>query len=87
MSREDNEQELSQVSTVLPPGLVAKIAGVPFCPEAAIASISTELGTGAQELAHPGLSGGDPDRHDLRRPGRRAGPELLPRQGLPGRSL
>jgi hypothetical protein len=53
MSREDNEQELSQVSTVLPPGLVAKIAGVPFCPEAAIASVSGELGTGAQELAHP----------------------------------
>jgi hypothetical protein len=53
LNREDNEQELSGVTTVLPPGLVAKIAGIPFCPDQAIASISTELGTGAQELAHP----------------------------------
>jgi hypothetical protein len=53
LSREDQEQELSQVSTVLPPGLVAKIAGIPFCPEAAIASIPTAEGTGAAELAHP----------------------------------
>jgi hypothetical protein len=41
------------VTTVLPPGLVAKIAGIPFCPEQAIASISTELGTGQGELEHP----------------------------------
>ena len=53
LSREDQEQELSQVTTILPPGLVAKIAGIPFCPEQAIASISTELGTAAGELAHP----------------------------------
>jgi hypothetical protein len=53
LSRNDDEQELSQVTTVLPPGLVAKIAGIPFCPDQAIASISTELGTGAQEAAHP----------------------------------
>jgi hypothetical protein len=53
LSREDSEQELSQVTTVLPPGLVAKIAGIPFCPDQAIASISTELGTGASEAAHP----------------------------------
>lgn len=53
MTRDDQEQELSQVSTILPPGLVAKIAGVPFCPDQAIASISTAEGAGAQELAHP----------------------------------
>ena len=53
LSREDSEQELSQVTTILPPGLVAKIAGVPFCPDQAIASISTELGTGAAEAANP----------------------------------
>jgi uncharacterized repeat protein (TIGR01451 family) len=51
LSREDQEQELSQVNTVLPPGLLAKIAGVPFCSDAAIASISTELGAGAAEKA------------------------------------
>jgi hypothetical protein len=53
LSREDAEQELSQVTTVLPPGLVAKIAGIPFCPEAAIASISTAEGAAASELSHP----------------------------------
>lgn len=53
LSREDHEQELSQVTTVLPPGLLAKIAGIPFCPDRAIASISTAEGAGAMELAHP----------------------------------
>ncbi len=53
MTRTDDEQELSQVSTILPPGLVAKIAGVSLCPDGAIDSISTELGTGRQELEHP----------------------------------
>jgi hypothetical protein len=53
LSRDDQEQELSQVTTVLPPGLLAKIAGVPYCPAQAIASISTAEGAGAQELAHP----------------------------------
>jgi hypothetical protein len=53
MTRSDDEQELSQVSTVLPPGLVAKIAGVPLCPEQAIASISTAEGAGRAELNDP----------------------------------
>jgi hypothetical protein len=53
LSRDDSEQELSQVTTTLPPGLVAKIAGIPFCPDQAIASISTAEGTGGQELARP----------------------------------
>ncbi len=53
MTRSDDEQELSQVTTMLPEGLVAKIAGVPFCPNESIASISTALGTGRSELNHP----------------------------------
>ncbi len=53
LSREDTEQELSQVTTVLPQGLVAKIAGIPFCPEAAIASISKAEGAGKGELSNP----------------------------------
>ena len=53
LSRSDDEQELSQVTTTLPQGLVAKIAGVPFCPNQSIASISTALGTAKAELAHP----------------------------------
>jgi hypothetical protein len=53
LSREDQEQELSQVTTTLPEGLVAKIAGVAECPEESIASISTALGTARHELEHP----------------------------------
>jgi hypothetical protein len=53
LSRSDDEQELSRVTTQLPQGLVARIAGVPLCPEQAIASISTAEGAGAQELARP----------------------------------
>jgi hypothetical protein len=53
LSREDQEQELSQVSAALPPGLVARIAGIPLCPDRAIASISTAEGAGAAELARP----------------------------------
>jgi hypothetical protein len=53
MTRQDDEQELSQVTTTLPRGLVAKIAGVSFCPEQAIASISQQLGTGRAELNNP----------------------------------
>jgi hypothetical protein len=53
LSRDDREQELSQVTTILPPGLVAKIAGIPYCPEAAIASISKAEGAGASELNSP----------------------------------
>jgi hypothetical protein len=52
LAREDQEQELSQVTTILPPGLVAKIAGIPSCSDAAIASISTAEGTGAAERDH-----------------------------------
>jgi hypothetical protein len=53
LARGDDEQELSQVTTVLPRGLLAKIAGIPACSDQAIASISTAEGAGAQELAHP----------------------------------
>ncbi len=53
MTRQDDEQELSQVTTILPPGLVAKIAGVSLCPDQAIASISTAEGAGQSELNNP----------------------------------
>ncbi len=53
LARDDSEQELSGVTAVLPPGLVAKIAGVPFCPEAAIGSISGAEGAARGELSRP----------------------------------
>jgi len=53
LSREDHEQELTGVKVALPPGLVGRIAGMSFCPEAAIASISTAEFTGRNELNNP----------------------------------
>ena len=35
-TRGDNEQEFTSYSAKLPPGLLGKIAGIPFCPDAAI---------------------------------------------------
>lgn len=53
LARDDSEQELSQVATTFPKGLLAKIAGVPVCPAQAIESISAAVGSGTRELAHP----------------------------------
>lgn len=53
LAREDQDQELSQIEATLPPGLVAKIAGVSECPAAAIASISEAEGSGRQEAESP----------------------------------
>lgn len=53
LTRDDSEQELAQVKAVLPRGLVARIASIPFCSEAAIASISEAEGAGASELQNP----------------------------------
>jgi hypothetical protein len=36
ISRQDNEAEITSYSLVLPKGLTGKLAGIPFCPDAAI---------------------------------------------------
>jgi hypothetical protein len=51
LSRGDNEQEISSLNVTLPPGLTARLAGVPYCPEAAIAAAKTK--SGAAEQANP----------------------------------
>jgi hypothetical protein len=53
LSRTDSDQEISQVRSILPPGLVAKIAGIPFCSDAAIAAIPTAEETGQSEFSSP----------------------------------
>jgi hypothetical protein len=37
LSRQDDTQEIQKIDTTLPPGLTAKLAGVPYCPETGIA--------------------------------------------------
>lgn len=55
LTRSDADQEISNFSVKMPPGLVAKLAGIPFCPEAAIqaARARTSRSGGQEELEHP----------------------------------
>lgn len=55
LSRNDGEGEFTRFSIKLPPGIVAKLAGVPYCPDAAIAAAKARTGPngGAEELAAP----------------------------------
>jgi hypothetical protein len=48
LSRADDEQEIAGVSVSLPSGLLAKIAGVPRCTDAELASAASRSGTAEQ---------------------------------------
>ncbi len=53
--RQDGEQRYETISTTLPGGLVGRLAGVPYCPEAAIATAVARghEGGGAVEVSSP----------------------------------
>jgi hypothetical protein len=51
LTRDDNEQEITSYSAVLPRGITGRLAGIPFCPDAAIAAARTS--TGREEIADP----------------------------------
>ncbi len=55
VNRNDASQELSAIDATLPPGLSAKLAGVPYCPESSIAEAKARErpNQGALELANP----------------------------------
>ncbi|HEX5309668.1 MAG TPA: hypothetical protein VFW38_11375 [Solirubrobacteraceae bacterium] len=61
--REDGEQEITRFSAVLPPGLTAKLSGVPFCPDASIEA--AKLKSGAQEEAEPSCPAASQIGHTL----------------------
>ncbi|MEX0973413.1 MAG: fibronectin type III domain-containing protein [Solirubrobacterales bacterium] len=44
LSRKDTEQEITSYSLVLPRGITGKLAGIPFCPDAAIAAARSNRG-------------------------------------------
>ncbi|HEY2478336.1 MAG TPA: hypothetical protein VGI17_06360 [Solirubrobacterales bacterium] len=51
LTRRDTEQEITSYSTVLPPGLLGQIAGIPYCSDAAIESARHR--GGFEEAEHP----------------------------------
>jgi hypothetical protein len=53
VSRADGTQRLTSITADLPPGLVGKLAGIAYCPDATLAAIPGGEGTGAAQLAAP----------------------------------
>ncbi len=53
VTREDGDQPLGSINATLPKGLLGKLAGVPYCPEAALAAISANEGTAAPQISNP----------------------------------
>jgi hypothetical protein len=44
LTRTDDQQEITSYSATFPPGLLGKLAGVPYCPDAAIAAAASRSG-------------------------------------------
>jgi hypothetical protein len=67
LTRNDSEQEITHFSIKLPPGLLGKLAGIPFCPEAAIAQAKARTGVhgGEEELAAPSCPAASEVGHTL----------------------
>ncbi|MDX6602698.1 MAG: hypothetical protein QOF13_1900 [Solirubrobacterales bacterium] len=65
--RTDAEQEITHFSIKLPPGLVAKLAGVSFCPEAGIAQAIARTGQhgGQEEIESPSCPAASEIGHSL----------------------
>jgi hypothetical protein len=54
VSREDGMPQLGSITAALPKGLLGKLAGTPYCSNAALAAIPTAPETGVAQLASPG---------------------------------
>jgi hypothetical protein len=68
LSRTDAEQEITHFSIKLPPGVVAKLAGVSFCPDADIAAAKAREGThrgGQEEIEAPSCPASSEIGHSL----------------------
>jgi hypothetical protein len=60
LSREDGTQRIGAIDTTLPPGLVGKLAGITYCPDAGLAAAAgrSKPGEGALEQASPSCPAG-----------------------------
>ena len=89
LDRKDSEQEITHFSIKLPPGVVGKLAGIPFCSEAAIAAAKARTGPhgGQEELDSPSCPKASEVGRTLVGAGVGHVLGLRPRQGLPRRPL
>ena len=53
LHREDGSDRFNALSLTMPPGLTAYLTGIPYCPDATLASIPSKEGTGQAEIDHP----------------------------------
>ncbi|MDX6603373.1 MAG: hypothetical protein QOF13_2575, partial [Solirubrobacterales bacterium] len=67
LNRTDSEQEFTRFSIKLPPGVVGKLAGVPFCPESGIAQAKARTGIhgGQEEIEAPSCPAASEIGHSL----------------------
>lgn len=67
LTRKDGEQEFTNFSIKLPPGVVGKLAAIPFCSDAAIAAAKARTGPngGQEELDHPSCPAASQVGHTL----------------------
>ncbi len=67
LSRTDSEQEITHFSIKLPPGITGKLAGIPYCPDAAIAQAIARTGPhgGQEELNSPSCPASSEVGHTL----------------------
>ncbi len=61
--RQDDEQELTGFSTIMPPGLTGNLTGIPFCPDAAVQASREH--SGVQEEAEPSCPAASRVGHSL----------------------
>ncbi len=67
ITRKDSEQEITNFSIKLPPGIAGILAGIPYCPDSAIAAAKSleKEGGGAIEEANPSCPGASQVGHSL----------------------
>jgi hypothetical protein len=53
LTRADGHQNLSGLDLKLPPGLAAKLKGIPYCPASALANLASSSYSGLAEIANP----------------------------------
>ncbi len=67
LTRKDGEQEITHFSTKLPPGVIGKLAGIPYCSDAAIAAATARTGPngGQEEIDSPSCPAASEIGHTL----------------------